>query len=152
MTRTDFLRDFGGFLRDNGITHFKAYELCDVGRTKWDRDIRITLKAPPSALWPNILPTVRAAEWLRFRLGNKPLHVNSGYRDPAYNAAIGGASGSMHVHFNAMDLSQTGTPPARMVEVMEAYSGAAGMGIGRYRTFMHIDTRGELGRRAPARW
>lgn len=45
---------------------------------------------------------------LRDTLG-EPLSVNSGYRNPAYNASIGGAEWSRHMYGDAADLDSSGT-------------------------------------------
>ena len=36
---------------------------------------------------------------------HKPIYVNSGYRSPALNKAVGGASGSMHLSGRAADIT-----------------------------------------------
>lgn len=143
MTRDYFLFAFGAYLTANGIEHFRAYELCDVGREKKDAEggVVATLKAPPVELWPNIIPTVRVAEWIRMRCGT-PIDVNSGYRDPDYNEAVGGAAKSRHVAFSAMDICDRRIGPAGIARMLEEHPEAPKMGIGVYPTFVHIDTRG----------
>ena len=64
--------------------------------------------------------------------------INSAYRTPTYNKAIGGAPNSQHVLGKASDTVCKGTSPLEVA----MYAEAIGMGgIGLYTTFTHIDTR-----------
>ena len=65
--------------------------------------------------------------------------VTSGCRCRAYNKRIGGAKKSKHVEGRAADI-QMSISPKRVADYLEAkYKGK--YGIGRYKTFTHIDTR-----------
>lgn len=139
---TAFEKDFGAFLRGHGIKNFVARELCPEGR----RSGRATLKAPPCELWPNIIPTLLVLEWLREKVG-RPVIVNSGYRDPFYNREVGSTDGSQHPRFTATDIRVPAIEPATIADVLETHPDAATFGIGRYPSFVHIDTRG-----VRARW
>lgn len=83
-------------------------------------------------------------EALRAACG-EPLLVLSGYRSLHYNRMIGGARFSQHVQGRALDLC----PTRGMLTVDELWRIArtlAGVeprlkGLGRYRTFVHIDVR-----------
>jgi peptidoglycan hydrolase-like protein with peptidoglycan-binding domain len=72
--------------------------------------------------------------------------VNSGYRDPKYNASIPGASvNSQHVKGKAADIVCRNGSPLEVAMTAEAM----GMGgIGLYKEFTHIDTRDD----PKARW
>ena len=88
---------------------------------------------------------------LRNRLG-KPLIVNSGYRSPAHNRAVGGAPASKHMLGTAFDISMSNHDPV----AFEAAARAVGfLGFGTYprSDFMHIDLgpAREWGERFPAR-
>lgn len=67
----------------------------------------------------NLTKTAMAMEKVRTLLGHS-IHINSGYRSPALNAAIGGASSSAHCLGYAVDFicPQFGTPyeVARAIE------------------------------------
>lgn len=98
---------------------------------------------PPRDLWPRIVPTVRLVEAVREHFG--PTRIHSAYRSPAYNRAVGGAAtDSQHTHFRALDFScATGTPAAWAALLRDLRAGGAFQGgIGVYRTFVHVDTRG----------
>lgn len=140
-----YLAALDAYLDSHGIEHFSAREVCPVGR-------RGLLPAPVSR-WPHIVPTLRVWEWVRARFGGRPVLVNSGWRDPEYNRRVGGAPDSLHVAFNATDAHVKGIAPLAVArEVHRDHPEADLLGIGGYRGFVHIDTRGLLGREAPARW
>jgi zinc D-Ala-D-Ala carboxypeptidase len=77
---------------------------------------------------------VRRLELLRARKGT-PLRIVSGYRDPAYNRAVGGAPNSQHLWNRAADI------PAGYATVADAQ--AAGFtGIGHCAGWVvHVDVR-----------
>jgi hypothetical protein len=153
MTRADVLPRLQAYLDAAGIRHFRACEVADVGRARALGDGRVArLKAPPAELWANALPTLRVLEWLRAAAGGRPVHVTSGYRDPAYNWAVGGSSRSLHVACNAFDVNVDDEPSLALARRLLAHPEARRLGIGVYRAFLHVDTRGTLGRPAPARW
>jgi hypothetical protein len=130
--------EFQQLLDKAGVKHFTAKELFYRGAS----DAKLKLNTdPPRALWRNILPTAIVADEARRRFG-KPLRVNSAYRNAALNRAIGGASHSQHMRFCALDL---GTPaPAKLYLILldMRRAGLFRGGIGLYRTFVHVDTRG----------
>lgn len=103
--------------------------------------------------WPNFTPeemecrgtgklrvrkdALDALQALRTCIG-KPFYINSAYRSPEHNAAVGGAKNSQHLHGRAFDIALRGfTGPT--IERMAREHGFRG--IGRYNTFIHIDTR-----------
>lgn len=56
----------------------------------------------------NLRKTAAVMEKVRTMLGNKPIMVSSGYRSPALNAAVGGASSSAHCSGLACDFNCPG--------------------------------------------
>lgn len=85
-------------------------------------------------LRPEALDTLQA---LRDRLG-KPLIVNSGYRSPEHNRAVGGATRSKHKDGTAFDISMANHDPV----VFERAAREVGfLGFGTYprSNFMHVD-------------
>ena len=67
----------------------------------------------------------------------RPIIVTSAYRSIAYNRQVGGASNSWHLSGNAFDISARGYP----LNLLAACASDAGFtGIGRYATFVHVDT------------
>lgn len=96
-----------------------------------------------AALLAREFEAVRAA--LAGRLGRVvPLIVNSAYRTPAHNRVVGGSPRSQHVYGRALDLRPA---DARALDALydvarrRAESVGAIRGLGRYDTFVHMDTR-----------
>jgi uncharacterized protein YcbK (DUF882 family) len=137
-----YLRDFDAYLRGHGVVRFTARELCNVGRKAGD----VELQAPPCDLWDRIIPTALLAQEAREHFG-APMTVNSGYRDLAYNRAVGSTDGSVHVQFRAMDIVIPGVTPARLYGWLDRHPEWGGkIGLGRYPTFVHLDCRGHRAR------
>jgi hypothetical protein len=130
--------DFQKLLDDAGVRYFTADEVFYRGA----RDAKLQLNTdPPRSLWPSLLAVTKVADEARHRLC-KPLRINSAYRSPAYNRAISGASASIHVRGGALDLSGSPATLHKILTQMRA-EGLFRGGIGRYKTFCHVDVRGK---------
>ena len=71
----------------------------------------------------------------------KPVHLNSGYRSPEYNATLKNASPrSQHCNGKAADIWVEGCDPKQIADIAECYLCSSG-GIGIYKTFTHVDVR-----------
>lgn len=70
----------------------------------------------------------------------KPVIVNSGIRCATHNKNVGGASMSQHLKGTAADILVKGIEPERVAKYAETLLPKSG-GIGRYKTFTHIDVR-----------
>ena len=81
-------------------------------------------------------------EKIRAAVGGKPVHINSAYRTPEYNASpnVGGAKTSQHLYGRAADIRIEDVPPLLVGQIAEYYLDRRG-GIGVYETFTHVDTR-----------
>lgn len=77
----------------------------------------------------------------------KPVVINSGYRSPEHNAAVGGVKNSMHVQGKAADIRPTTANAADLPELQRICDelNAEG-GVGFYNTFCHVDVRGRHAR------
>ncbi len=128
---------FQSLLDAAGVKHFSADEVFYRGA----RDAKLKLNQdPPRNVWPQLVAVTAVADEARRRLG-KPLGINSAYRSPAYNRAISGARLSQHTRGAALDLS--GSPAALHKVLTQMRSeGLFRGGIGRYKTFCHVDVRG----------
>ena len=82
------------------------------------------------------IEAVDRLQFLRDTIG-KPLIINSAYRDPIYNARVGGAPRSQHKLGKAFDIS------LRNHDLKELYFTAKKCGFtgfGFYSYFLHVDT------------
>jgi hypothetical protein len=105
---------------------------------------KVSNTLPPRSLWPNVRATLRVIDMLVPRLDSPIEKVVSVYRSPTYNARCPGAkSNSYHTRNNAVDIVFDCAPGkvAAMARAMRA-AGLYKGGVGRYRGFTHIDTRG----------
>lgn len=82
---------------------------------------------------------VKVLEAIRSYFG-KPIIITSGYRTPAHNKKVGGASGSQHVKGTAADIKVKNIPTWAVAGFLEA--NYRNCGIGYYSTWVHVDTRG----------
>ena len=149
MTKETWEAGCSFFLEAHGVEHFTATEVCPVGKTHK----RSVLEAPPPDFMLTALKLIDVLEWIRWYQGAAPLHVNSWYRSTAYNRAWKGGKSSMHLTAGAADITKRGWSPERVALALHNdYPMADKLGIGVYGGFTHLDIRGLLGRRAPARW
>ncbi len=74
---------------------------------------------------------------LRDALG-RPVIINSGYRNPAHNEAVGGSPNSYHLRGMAADIRVPGIHPAALAEAARQ---AGFRGVITYATFVHVDVR-----------
>lgn len=82
---------------------------------------------------------IEKLEKLRERIG-QPIKINSGYRTPEHNEAVGGSYKSQHMKGIAVDIS---LPAGMTVDELAAIAEAVGFyGIGKYYTFVHLGVRG----------
>jgi len=127
---------------------FSPSEISGVG----EKSHGIWLSAPPKELWRNIIPTLRLVELVKREFYD--VSITSGYRDHALNKEVGGVKKSLHRSFNALDFIVEDTSPVEVKEfildVAEGYSSV--LGIGLYKSFTHLDTRGLIGRKSPKNW
>ena len=72
------------------------------------------------------------------RITGKPITINSGYRTPSYNTAIGGAKYSQHIEGTAADIVIENHTPEEVFKLAE-YVGFNGRGL--YDNFVHVDVR-----------
>jgi len=90
-----------------------------------------------------IKQTAEFLEKVRSFLGNHAIHVNSGYRCPKHNAAVGGEQNSYHLRGFAADITVEGlTPHQVQTKLEELGSPSRQNGLGSYATFTHVDRRG----------
>lgn len=125
------------------IEHFNWKELLFKGashaRFKSNSD-------PDPSLYPNVVPLVNLLEKIRQEVG-APVRLLSIYRSPDYNRDVGGAASSRHMQFDAADFEVLGGDAGnsdRWYKIAKSLrdKGEFKGGIGVYKTFVHVDTRG----------
>ena len=148
MTRGEWVDVCDSRLRAAGINNFTALEICDVGREYCG----VQLSPPTLDLIYNAIKLIDVLAWVRSADGVAPVLINSWYRDREYNEAIGGVSHSMHLTLGAADIVKVGWTPSDVADLLEGHRAKTLLGIGRYKSFTHVDIRGMIGRSCPARW
>jgi uncharacterized protein YcbK (DUF882 family) len=75
-----------------------------------------------------------------------PIIINSGYRSPAHNKAVGGVENSYHTLGMACDIRVAQMHPIYVKEAIEFLISEGSIlqgGLGLYDTFVHYDFRGK---------
>lgn len=117
----------------NGVKHFERSEFkCKCGKCGG-------FPVEPSEELALILEKIR-------KYFGKPVIINSGIRCATHNANVGGANASQHLNGTAADIVVKDVSPERVAKYAETLLPKTG-GIGRYKTFTHIDVRS-----VKARW
>lgn len=102
----------------------------------------------PSHLVHNVLRLATNLQVLRDHV-DAPIIINSGYRSPKYNMAIGGAANSYHTKGMAADIHIPGKHPWQVYNAIRDLQTQGLMAVGGlkvYNTFVHYDIRGTLTR------
>jgi hypothetical protein len=76
----------------------------------------------PIELFANVEYTAHQMERVRLLLG-RPIRVNSWYRCPALNAAVGGSKTSAHMRGMAVDFEPVGMPLMQAFETLAVWDG-----------------------------
>lgn len=105
---------------------------------------RVGNTLPPQKTWKKMAPTLKVIDRLASEMGAPVESILSAYRCPRYNRAVRGKSHSFHLHNQAIDVQFHGTSPWRVASVARYLrkKGKFDGGVGRYSSFVHVDTRG----------
>jgi hypothetical protein len=125
-------------------SNFKFTEFVPLHRPYYKHANNDPKKAVPKEYWPNIQKVMNNLEIIRSTLG-KSMNINSGYRNEAHNAAVGGAKKSQHKVGKAADFYVKGMTPKEVYAVVEKLMDDGKIskgGMGLYNTFVHYDVRG----------
>jgi hypothetical protein len=99
---------------------------------------------PPRRMWKKMGPTLKVIDRMSREMGMPVKSILSAYRSPRYNSAVHGNSHSFHKANQAIDVIFHGATPYYVASVAcylrkkHKFSG----GVGRYSSFVHVDTRG----------
>lgn len=88
-----------------------------------------------------IVRVAKALEEIRHLYGGRSMSINSWYRPPAINRAVGGARYSRHLQGDAVDFNIAGVHPYDVYKRLDSWWGNRG-GLASSSVFTHIDTRG----------
>jgi len=105
---------------------------------------RIINTLPPQKSWKKMAPTLKVIDRLASEMGSPVDTILSAYRCPRYNRAVRGKSRSFHLNNQAVDVQFHGASPWRVASVARFLrkKGKFDGGVGRYSSFVHVDTRG----------
>lgn len=113
----DWLDELDQLLDQAGVSNFTAKELTHLPKAlpKPRSDM------PPRELWANLVAVAKLAQKVRDLYG-EPLWVSTCWRPDWYNAAVGGAPKSQHIHAKAIDLNPipSSRTPARIRRLEQA--------------------------------
>lgn len=89
----------------------------------------------------NIYRLAEHLEVVRSRFDGAAIIINSAYRPPFVNRAVGGAENSQHLYGTAADIVVSGINPHEVYKRLNTWHGSKG-GLGDGASFTHIDLRG----------
>ena len=93
-----------------------------------------------------IVKLAKYMDEVREFLGGRPIHITSGYRDPASNRSVGGAFDSRHMYGDAVDFWVDGMDVVETFQKLKRFHPGGGLAPGN--GFIHLDLRPG----AAARW
>nr|WP_228025109.1 D-Ala-D-Ala carboxypeptidase family metallohydrolase [cf. Phormidesmis sp. LEGE 11477] len=127
-------------------TFFLSEPIIPNGNFTWAEATKNGSRIPVSRnVVYGIIRIARVMEEVRSRLGDRPIRVNSWYRDPASNRAVGGARYSRHMSGDAIDFVVTGVHAYTVYDRLNRWWGSQG-GLASSSIFTHIDARGYYAR------
>ncbi len=114
---------------------YEHWGLVPVNRWRWKYFTPKELASKGNGSIKILEHALDKLERVREQLG-RPLVINSAYRDPEYNARIGGARMSRHKVGDAFDISLKGQDRHKLHRLCKD---AGFTGFGLYKTFLHVD-------------
>lgn len=125
----------------------KAYSKAKDGNKKLSTNFRVKEFACTDGSDPIFIDSdlVNVLQKVRDHFG-KAVTINSAYRTPTKNKAVGGETYSQHLYGKAADIKINGIAPKKVAAYAETLLKNKG-GIGTYSTFTHLDVRS-----SKARW
>lgn len=98
----------------------------------------------PDSVIDDLTKQAQLLEIIREAAGNKPILINSGYRSPGHNSAVGGATHSQHVEGTAADFNIAGMTPRATTDLITGLIDQGRLpagGLGVYNNWVHYDHR-----------
>ncbi|MEL6605349.1 MAG: D-Ala-D-Ala carboxypeptidase family metallohydrolase [Cyanobacteria bacterium J06614_10] len=135
-----------GISRPVGIYEPVYFEPAPCNFT-WSEMTKGGARIPVSAtITYRIVKLCRYMDAVRAHLGDRPIKVTSGYRDPKTNRRVNGARSSRHMAGDAVDFYVEGMSVVDTFYKLKDYHRTGGLAVGN--GFVHLDLRPG----APARW
>ncbi len=124
-------------------TFYTDQPIIPNGNFTWGEATKNATRIPETrAITENIVELARLLERARSQIG-RPFVVNSWYRPPAVNSAVGGASRSQHLFGKAVDIVVPGLSGRTVANSLMAWW-PGGMGIySNLPSVVHLDTGGK---------
>ncbi len=142
----DLHRQIDDYFRQLGVDDLATAEMV----TFLPKATEIDYAIPPPEYWQNMAYTLEVLRRTGLDLKND-VEIR-GYRPPWYNKAVGGASGSTHQWFSAIDLLPRRVGVRRLHDearkLWRNHRNEDDLGVGMYRGNIHVDAR----RGRPAKW
>ncbi len=127
-------------------TFYLSEPIIPNGHFTWAEATKNGSRIPESRnIVYGIIRVAGVLEEVRSRMDNRPIIVNSWYRDPTSNRAVGGALYSRHMFGDAVDFVVVGVHPSTVYANLNSWWGSRG-GLASSSIFTHIDTRGYYAR------
>lgn len=82
---------------------------------------------------------LKILDGLRDKIG-QPVYINSGYRTPEHNKAVGGATLSYHMYGMAADIRAAKYTPKQIYDILDEMLEGWG-GLKEHKYFVHVDVR-----------
>jgi hypothetical protein len=129
-----------------GVVYLGEPILGSGGHFSWAEATKNGTRIPVSAdIVDGILKVAEAMEKVREYMDQRPITINSWYRDPVSNRKAGGATRSRHLSGDAVDFVVQGIHPKETHRRLEPWWGSRG-GIASASCFTHLDCRGHAAR------
>lgn len=118
-----------------------AYSKAKDGNKKLSTNFKVKEFACTDGSDPIFIDSdlVNVLQKIRTHFG-KSVTINSAYRTPTKNKAVGGTLYSQHLYGKAADIKISGVSPKKVAQYVEKLLPNSG-GIGIYSTFTHVDVR-----------
>jgi hypothetical protein len=97
--------------------------------------------AVPQKYWGNLAALMEQLQIIRETI-DKPITINSGYRTPTYNKAVGGVANSSHLVAKAADIKVIGISSLELCKIILKLIQEGKIkngGLGLYDSFIHYD-------------
>ncbi|MEL7354059.1 MAG: D-Ala-D-Ala carboxypeptidase family metallohydrolase [Cyanobacteria bacterium J06560_5] len=134
--------DYGPNIRIKGISSPVGLfqPVYDGSNFSWAEWTKGGARLPVDSLvTQRIVRTCRYLDSVRTYLGDRPIRITSGYRDPVSNRRVGGARNSRHMYGDAVDFSVDGLSCVEVFKRLKTYHPQGGLAVGN--GFVHLDLR-----------